>query len=69
MELSRIAKRSFRVMTDSGQPIGVVQKHGIRRRWYFMAFEGCGISKVEINFNNLRELKDYLQHPSMSKAS
>ena len=68
MELNRVAKRSFRVTTD-GEPIGLIQKHHLRRRWTFSPFEGCGISKREMVFHRLSQLKGYVRYLDLLKTS
>ncbi len=68
MELNRIAKRSFRVISD-GSPIGIIQKHKSRRYWYFLRFEGCGISKSEMVFKRLSQLKSYVSYLNLLKTS
>ncbi len=68
MELNRIAKRSFRVISN-GSPIGIIQKHKSRRDWYFMPFEGCGISKSEMVFKRLSQLKAHVSYLNLLKTS
>ena len=68
MELNRIAQRSFRVVTD-GEPISLIQKHHLRRQWSFLSFEGCGLSKREMVFRHLSELKGYVRYLNPLKTS
>jgi len=68
MALNRIAKRSFRVITD-GELIGLIQKHYLRRHWTFSRFEGCGISKREMVLQGLSQLKGYVSHLDLMKIS
>ena len=68
MELNRIAQRSFRVTTD-GEPIGLIQKHHLRRQWSFLSFEGCGLSKREMVFHRLSELRGYVRYLDLLKDS
>ena len=68
MELNRIAQRSFRATTD-GEPIGLILKHHLRRRWTFSPFEGCGISKREMVFRRLSQLKGDVRYLDLLKDS
>ena len=68
MELNRIAKRSFRVITD-GELIGLIQKHHLRRRWTFSPFEGFGISKREMVFQRVSQLKGDMRYLDLLETS
>lgn len=60
MELTRIAKRSFRVFAK-GDPKGFVQRIPFRRRWIFYPFEGCGIRLEGLVFRSLQELDSFIE--------
>jgi hypothetical protein len=68
MALNRIAKRSFRVITDD-ELIGLIQKHHLRHHWTFSPFEGCGISKREMVLQGLSQLKGYVHYLDLLKTS
>ncbi len=59
MELTRIAKRSFKVISR-GQIRGIVQRIPTGRRWIYFDLEGCGIRRDGLEFKSLRDLDGFV---------